>query len=161
MIPKNGSGAATVLTGEAPEELHELGGSGSLPTNTQAQNQELIGSNSLPDLAAPNTRIHELADEQTQADRRWFEKHPGRKHYVRPAHPAEIAEFEIVSTVPPGYQIYVAVRNVRPGVRLRATFCRGAGFPVWELSEKHARRIFRDLADDRVKEVEAALRGLR
>ena len=34
-----------------------------------------------------SARIHELADEQSQADRRWFEEHPGRKHRIGPRIP--------------------------------------------------------------------------
>jgi hypothetical protein len=51
-----------------------------------------------------------------ETDRAWFAAHPLRQHYVRPMLPAEFPEAR------PGEHWYTAVRQVRPGFRLRLGF---------------------------------------
>ena len=66
------------------------------------------------------------------------------------------------ASIPPpeGFALYIAVKNLFPGVRLRAPFCRGAGFPVWDIDEVWARKIYDDVAPPKAREIEKKLRRL-
>jgi hypothetical protein len=75
---------------------------------------------------AQRRRIRKQADRIdliSDADRRYFERFPRRRHRVRVAGRVELEEDRILlgraRSLPPGRQLYTAVRNVRPGLRLR------------------------------------------
>ena len=55
-------------------------------------------------------------------DRQWFERHPGRRHYVRFAEPVERFDLKHFAgqTLPPEAVVLTAVRQIAPGVRSRA-----------------------------------------
>lgn len=79
----------------------------------------------------------------TQADASWFANHPTRQHRVRFATPMEI---EIESggkePVPSGFRVFCAVRQIKPGLRLRA-FMLGAAMNDPDAGEEKARALFR------------------
>ena len=54
-------------------------------------------------------------DRASEADRIWFEQHPRRQHRVRPYVPGELPVHGIAGDG----RWCVAVRNVRPGMRVR------------------------------------------
>ena len=54
-------------------------------------------------------------DMASEADREFFEQHPGREHHVRPFVPGELP----VQAIPGDGRWIIAVRNVRPGVQAR------------------------------------------
>lgn len=92
-------------------------------------------------------QLQKLADrvEQiTRADRLFFERRPERQHRVRLAGPAEIEELGILEpmlAVPAGSRVFVAVRNVGPGLRFRAKLVAPEACET-DLSEHQARAIF-------------------
>jgi hypothetical protein len=72
-------------------------------------------------------------DQASEEDRVWFEAHPTRSHRVRPFIPGETPEAD---PIPP---THVAVRQVKPGIRVR--------LPLWLEGEPGpgefaARRLF-------------------
>jgi hypothetical protein len=112
-----------------------------------------------------SNRISQLIENQSQADRRFFDQNPRRAHLVRLAHPAEIAEGENAlhraTRLPEGYAWYVAVRCVAPGMRLRAFFAGLSGFPSSHLTEPQAEQIYEaatSLFSEQAREIEACLR---
>ena len=54
-------------------------------------------------------------DRASEADREWFERHPGREYHVRPFVPGELP----VHGIPGDGRWIIAVRSVRPGMRVR------------------------------------------
>src|SRR5262245_36742606 len=91
-------------------------------------------------------RVSQLVEDQSQADRQFFDKHSRRLHRVRLAHAAEIAQNETVfnqaAALPEGNAWYVAVRRVAKGVRLRAIFSAPIGRETSSLTEKQAAQIY-------------------
>jgi hypothetical protein len=72
---------------------------------------------SLHDLPRKRRRcVMKAIGRATAADRRWFQAYPFRQTYIRPAFRNEISEAQ------PGQLWYVAVRQIRPGVRQRWGF---------------------------------------
>ena len=78
---------------------------------------------------AQRRRMQKLADRIdliSEADRKYFERFAYRRHRVRVAGRVELEEDRILlgraRSLPPGRQLYTAVRNVRPGLRLRMMF---------------------------------------
>ena len=113
-------------------------------------------------LVTGQNRIDEIADHQSQDDRRFFDNNHSRKHRVRLAHPAEIAQGENAlnqgSDLRAGHVWYAAVRNVESGERLRLFF---SAPPRASLSEAQAREVFELLAiiaNTPLHEIEAGLR---
>ena len=107
-------------------------------------------------------KLGERVDRVCAADRRFFERFPHRQHRVRLASKAEIEQHEIVDVgkvvwMPPGYSMFIVVRNVVPGVRLRA-FMRRLSNSETDISESVARTIFETAATPRVWAIEAQLR---
>ena len=105
---------------------------------------------SRPELTrAQRRRMQKLADRIgliSQADRKYFERFRQRRHRVRVAGRAEIEHEEIARgrarSAPPGCQLYTAVRNVRPGFRLRIVFLGPADRDPELFSEAKARAIY-------------------
>ena len=97
----------------------------------------------------------------TQADRLFFERFPRRQHRVRIASQAEIEQdlaltgSEIV--MPPGKRLFMAVKNITPGVRLRLLVV-GPRDADTDLNEEQARLVYEVVNDDKYREIEAQLR---
>ena len=110
-------------------------------------------------------QMQKLADKVnriTQADRMYFERFPHRQHRVRLAGQAEVEQHDIVDDGPPlqdGYRLYVAVRNVAPGARLRQFLVAPEGRET-DLSEATARVIFEKAAAPWIREIEADMRRM-
>jgi hypothetical protein len=106
-------------------------------------------------------KLADKVDLVTQADRRFFERFPNRKHRVRLASQAEIGQNEILQGetvwLPPGYRWFTVVRNVAPGARLRL-FVRYLEDAETDLDEATAREIFLSAATPHTWKVEAQLR---
>jgi hypothetical protein len=113
---------------------------------------------------AQRRRVQKLAgkvDRVTQADAKFFERFPHRRHRVRLASDAEIGHREILEGepvwMPPGCRIFAVVRNIAPGVRLRM-YIRGLEGSETDLDEATARAIFEASATSKTWEIEAELR---
>jgi hypothetical protein len=106
-------------------------------------------------------KLAERVDRVAQADARFFERFPNRKHRVRLASQAELGQYKIIDGgpvfLPPGCRFFVVVRNVVPGARLRL-FVRGLEFSETDLSEEMALAVFESAATDQTREIEAELR---
>jgi hypothetical protein len=107
-------------------------------------------------------KLAEKVDRTTQADRRFFERRPGRQHRVRLAGQAEIAQQELFEGKPVdqplGCRIFAIVRNIAPGVRLRL-FTLGVEGADTDLSETMARSIFEECATPYTRHIEAQMRA--
>ena len=82
----------------------------------------------------------------TAADAAFFDRFPDRRHRVRLAALAEIAQNAIMAlgedlTPVPGARWIVMVKQVRPGVRMRA-FAQATGADDFDLSEGEARDLY-------------------
>src|SRR4051794_9503329 len=100
----------------------------------------------------------------TQADRLFFERFRHRQYRVRIASQAEIEQDLMLTgserVLLPGERVFVAIKNVASGVRLRLLFV-GPIDADTDLSEAHARLIFEEGTDsDKCREIEAQLRQL-
>jgi hypothetical protein len=91
-------------------------------------------------------KLADRIDLISEADRKYFERFPQRRHHLRVAGRVEIEGEEImrgrVMTAPPGRQFYTAVRNVRPGLRLRILFHGPADADPELFSEAQAQAIY-------------------
>jgi hypothetical protein len=108
-------------------------------------------------------QMHKLADavdRVTQADRRFFERFPDRRHRVRLASQAEILQYGIVlgvyPTAPHGFEHYVAVKNLTPGCRMRVPFTGPAGNDT-DISEREAAWLYDTRSNARSREIEAQM----
>ena len=110
-------------------------------------------------------------DRVTEADARFFARFPERRHRVRLAAAAEIAQNAVLApdedlTPLPGSRWIVMVKQVQPGVRLRA-FAQATGVDEFDVGEGEAK----DLYDAKVRlgsrlyaieaQVRAAMAGAR
>jgi len=68
---------------------------------------------------APAVDALEAASED---DRLWFEAHPHRQHRIRPYMPGEGPPGHPDPVPRPGHGLFVAVRQVKPGIRMRLSF---------------------------------------
>lgn len=85
-------------------------------------------------------------DRVTAADAAFFDRHHDRTHRVRLAAAAEVAQNQIMApdedlTPVPGARWIVLVKQLRPGVRLRA-FAQATGADDFDLSEAEARDLY-------------------
>lgn len=111
-------------------------------------------------------RIDELAEEQSQSDRRYFDRNPTRSHRIRLAHPAEIAQGEntfaqAAQSLPEGHTWYTAVRCVSQGMRLRLFFSGPHEFAAGILSESQAAEIYETVANLFGPQTHAVEAGMR
>jgi hypothetical protein len=107
-------------------------------------------------------KLADRVDRMSQADRRFFERFPHRQHRMRIAGAAEIEHEAILNGAlyaPPGSCIYVVVKNVAPGMRLRLLFRDPDGADT-DIDEAAARAIFDERSAARHLEVEAEMRRL-
>ena len=98
---------------------------------------------------AQQRRMQKLADRIdriSEADRQYFERFAHRRHRVRVAGRVELEVDRILlgraRSLPPGRQLYTAVRNVRPGLRFRIVFLGPADRDPELFSEAKARAIY-------------------
>ena len=85
-------------------------------------------------------------DRVTEADAKFFERWPNRQHRIRLAAAAEIAQNAILAdgedlTPVPGARWIVMVKQVKPGVRMRA-FAQATGIDDLDLDESEARDLY-------------------
>lgn len=106
-------------------------------------------------------KLADKVDRVTQADRRFFERFPNRRHRVRLASQAEIGQHELLEGqpifLPDGFRIFTVVRNIADGVRLRL-YTRGLEGSETDLNEATALQIFEASATSKTWEIEAQLR---
>ncbi|MGH9614296.1 MAG: hypothetical protein ACRD4P_14580 [Bryobacteraceae bacterium] len=106
-------------------------------------------------------KLANLVDRVTQTDRRFFERFPHRKHRVRLASQAEIAQHELLDDkpifLPEVCRIFTVVRNIAPGARLRM-YVRGLEGSETDLDEATALAIFEASATPKTLEIEAAIK---
>lgn len=111
-------------------------------------------------------RMGKLADRVgrvTQGDRLFFERFPHRRHRVRIAGQAEI-EQDLALTgskrvMPPGKRLFMAVKYIAPGVRLRLLVV-GPRDADTDLNEERARLVYEVVNNDKCREIEAQLREI-
>lgn len=58
----------------------------------------------------------------SEADRLWFEAHPHRQHRIRPYIPGEGPPGHPDPVPRPGHGMFVVVRQLQPGLRMRLSF---------------------------------------
>jgi hypothetical protein len=106
-------------------------------------------------------KLTDQVDKMSQADRRFFERRPDRKHRVRLASRAEIEQNELLEgkpqEIPPGCRVFTIVRNVAPGARLRLFVFALEGSET-DLSEGIAKAAFEAVATPRTWQIEAQMR---
>jgi hypothetical protein len=106
-------------------------------------------------------KLAKSIESATLADSQFFKWFPHRYHRVRLATPAEISQQELLVgrpiLAPQKSGIFVAVRCIAPGVRLRLIGYRAEGSPT-DVDEATAREFFEALATPQTQEIEAALR---
>lgn len=113
---------------------------------------------------AEERRMRKLADRTKPAresDRRFFERFSHRKFRVRLMHQAEIEQNAILlgegsMKLPPTHALYMVVKNVAPGARMRLTIVGPRGADT-DLSEDDARRLYEIVDNEAARELEAAL----
>ena len=108
-------------------------------------------------------RLEDRVDRITQDDRRFFERFPHRQHRVRLASEVELQQRKLMEgaplAIPPGFKVFVVVRNVFPGARMRLFLPAPEGRET-DVSEVTARAIFEAVATPYTWEVEADMRRL-
>jgi hypothetical protein len=97
----------------------------------------------------------------SEADRKYFERSPERRHRVRVTDRVELEEEQLlcgrIRSVPAGWQFYTAVRNVRPGLRSRIVFLAPADRDFELFSEAKARAIYAFHETEEHRAVEAQM----
>jgi hypothetical protein len=110
-------------------------------------------------------KLADRLDLISEADQKYFERSPERRHRVRLTDPVELEEEELVQcrvrSVPAGWQFYTAVRNVRPGLRFRIVFLGPADRDPELFSEAKARAIYAFHETEEHRVIEAQMNGLR
>jgi hypothetical protein len=106
-------------------------------------------------------KLADKVDLVTQADRRFFERFPHRQHRVRLASRAEIGQNEVLEGhpvwLPEGLHIFIAVRNIAPGIRMRL-FLRAPEMSETDVDELTALAIYEAASTPRSQQIEAELR---
>lgn len=113
---------------------------------------------------AAQRRLDELSaanDRMSQADKKFFERFPDRRHRVRLAHKAEVEAGAVVNGVNPTrlpveFKHFVAVKSLSPDCRLRVGFVGLEGAET-DVTEEIAAGIFEAAKLDRpqVADIEA------
>jgi hypothetical protein len=97
-------------------------------------------------------------DRELDADRRFFERRPGRRFRVRRVYPNESKLAELCgfnSSPPAGAAMFVAIEQIAPGLRIRLAFCAPPDMET-DLPDEAAGRIYCTL---NIKIGMATLRG--
>jgi hypothetical protein len=106
-------------------------------------------------------KLADNVDLVTQADRRFFERFPNRRHRVRLASQAEIGQNEVLEGgplwLPEGLRVFIAVRNIAPGIRMRL-FLRAPEMSETDVDELTALAIYEAASTPRSRQIEAELR---
>ena len=106
-------------------------------------------------------RLGKLVDRATEADRLFFECRLDQQHRPRLASQSEVNQHELIDgkppAVPPGFQLFVAVRNVARGARMRLSLPAPEGSET-DVCEATARAILEAPATAYTWEIEAAMR---
>lgn len=96
-------------------------------------------------------RLGEEADRAVEGDRRFFDRHPARTYRVRLMSGAERQQVEIVQgaeiTPAPDQAIFVVMKQLAPGVRMKATVVGPRASIGEELTEAAAACIYERYAD--------------
>jgi hypothetical protein len=108
-------------------------------------------------------KLHTKVSKITQADRKYFERFPGRRHRIRFAGRAEVALADMTdprAPVPqPGQHCYAVIRNVEAGKRMR--FCFYSSYAYEDCDEATAAEMFQEIAErngrGRVESIEQGL----
>jgi hypothetical protein len=90
-------------------------------------------------------------------DHDWFARNPTRAHRVRPAFPREAQESAWPTETPDGYALLIAVRQIEPGERLRASFFRSLAAPDLSHLESFCHALFDALSSDDPRELADSL----
>lgn len=97
-------------------------------------------------------------DQVTEADRRYFERFPHRQHRLRLGSRTELEQLRILGRcLAPEYRLYVSVKNIVPGVRMRRFFWCTEDLET-EIGEARARHVFEAAATEFTWRIEAAVR---
>ena len=115
-----------------------------------------------------NDLLQKLTDEidrtVCESDRRFFDAHPKRNHRLRPASWAEVSMHEIAdgvaAPITAGNQMFVAVKQLKPGIRLRAFFIAPAAADWAEPPEDICRAWFEYVYPPGTPKIETALARL-
>ena len=96
-------------------------------------------------------KLQPLADavgRTVEGDREFFDRHKDRSHRLRLASRAEIAAYSLIgdkpNRLPEGQAWYSAIRQVRPGIRLRVVMAMRERADVDIFSETECRRIYEE-----------------
>lgn len=107
-------------------------------------------------------RLTDANEPTIQSDRCFFERRPERTHRVRLASTAEIETMILLKPArraPSGLRWYVALRQVKPGVRLRVFTLGHEGLDT-DVSEQVAAYVYEQASGEgsRAEEIETRLR---
>jgi hypothetical protein len=91
-----------------------------------------------------------------EADRRFFTEHPGRRFYIRKIHEEERAQRARATGKFHCTDKFVVVEELKPGVRIRASFSTDGEFDC-EQPEQECRRIFFSIASPSTLDLRALL----
>jgi len=100
---------------------------------------------------AQRRKLSKIVDQvkpMTEADSLFFRRHLQRQHRVRLASQAEIEEQRILDNlpqIPDDWRVFIAVKQIAPGVRVRAILGAPEGAET-DLPESLAAQIFRKAA---------------
>lgn len=109
-------------------------------------------------------RLAEVADKAIESDRRFFDRYPSRTYRVRLLSHAERRQAEIIQGRPivpaPGQAVFVVMKQLAPGVRMKANVVGSRAYVGDELTDDEARGVYEDFADlfPQMRDREAAMR---
>lgn len=110
-------------------------------------------------------RLAEEADRAVESDRRFFDRRPDRTYRLRLLSGAERQQIEIVQgkpiRPPPDQAVFVVMKQLAPGVRMKATVIGPRESIGEELSDAEAGSVFEGYADfhPEMREREAMMRA--
>lgn len=110
-------------------------------------------------------RLAEDADRAVEGDRRFFDRHPARTYRVRLMSGAERQQVEIIQgatiTPAPDQAVFVAMKKLADGVRMKATVIGPRVSIGDELTDEEAGAVYEGFADRHswVRDREAAMRA--
>jgi hypothetical protein len=107
-------------------------------------------------------RLTRRVDRITRDDKKFFERHPNRRHRIRVAGRGEFEHVALAvgkraQPLEPGLIRFAAIRNVKTGWRIRAFFHGLWNLDVDDLSEEAAGDVFRQLRTEDMVAVETAI----